>query len=406
MCYRLFEYLLRHCCCCCYQRKSESMKTKTKQQQQYQRQCSQLSAKIHENITSKDSPDKLKTEEMSRQYRIPQEYPTEEAVIEDVGYKRLNVLGEGSFASVFKAKHIESGTLVAIKRVPIRRTFRQTSDATKTATYDLKNELYILATVRHPHIVQLIRHFIVATDNTFTLYIVMPIAEGGSLSDYLNQNGSFPDKRCQTFLSQIMNALLFMKTRHIAHRDLKLSNILLDAKRDVLITDFGLSRVLWRDSIQGVIDSTTLCGTPQYMAPELFAKYAKDKNPLKYNAHAVDVWAVGVILFKLCTGIYPFPNDKKRALRHMNERKIRFKGDVKNMSEKIRAFLHKIFTPDPIQRPPLEELVKDEWIRVEYNKQQILINDYMKKLIVKTNENVDQNNNKKDNNISISGQQK
>ncbi|XP_054157206.1 uncharacterized protein LOC128955559 [Oppia nitens] len=274
------------------------------------------------------------------------------SVLSTIGYTNLSKIGEGSYGTVFKA--LTLSTPVAIKSIRICR-LSGPDGKRKTPTKPLKNELAILSTLDHPNIVKLINYFhIIDNKNMFTLIIVMQLAEGGSLSDYLKVNGHFPENRCRTFISQLINALIYMKTKHIAHRDLKLANILLDAKRDILITDFGLS------CFTANKQSTTLCGTHQYMAPELM-----DGTTNAYNAYAVDVWAVGVILFCLRTSEYPFPNSRKSALRHMIRRKFVCKFDLNELSEDIKLFFNDIFTPDPIYRPTIEQLAKHSWISNE-----------------------------------------
>ena len=91
------------------------------------------------------------------------------------------------------------------------------------------------------HVVELIDHLIVDKDNNQSLYVLMQLAKE-SLDDYLNREKKISEERAKVIMSQMLSALLFMKKcHHITHRDLKL---LLDDNRDVLVADFGLSRVV------------------------------------------------------------------------------------------------------------------------------------------------------------------
>jgi serine/threonine protein kinase len=91
-----------------------------------------------------------------------------------------------------------------------------------------------------------------------------------------------------------------MRTKNIAHRDLKLSNLLFTDDTNVVTTDFGLSRIAFREKKGALVRSITICGTFPYMAPEILLRQP-------YNAFLVDIWALGVILYNLLNADYPFP---------------------------------------------------------------------------------------------------
>ncbi|CAG2171420.1 unnamed protein product [Oppiella nova] len=177
-------------------------------------------------------------------------------------------IDSGAFASVEKAVVINTKVVIAVKKIEIPREVDdpKTRNKRKSITTDIKNELFILQKIRHPHVIKLIQHFIIndRQTNKTIIYILMQFAPGGTLSSHCNANGPFDERMCQQWFAQMLSALSFMHSKKMAHRDLKLSNILLNENMDVLVSDFGLSRVVWRQT-QGTINSNTYCGTPPYM---------------------------------------------------------------------------------------------------------------------------------------------
>lgn len=115
----------------------------------------------------------------------------------------------------------------------------------KSLVVDMKNELFVMEKVNHPFIVRLYRHFII---NEY-LFIFMQMANGGTLSKFVNDYGPLSEKESKIPFAQILSGVAHMHKLNIAHRDLKLSNILLlkndDNQYNVLLTDFGLSRVAY-----------------------------------------------------------------------------------------------------------------------------------------------------------------
>ncbi len=124
----------------------------------------------------------------------------------------------------------------------------------------------------------------------------MEYLSGLSLGTYLKAqpNGKIPEKTCKKIFKQLTKSLAYMHDLHIAHRDIKLENIILDEDLNPKLIDFGFSTC-----IQPSDKVKIFCGTPSYMAPEVVERR-------EYRGETADIWALGVLLFVSLTGIFPF----------------------------------------------------------------------------------------------------
>ena len=146
----------------------------------------------------------------------------------------------------------------------------------------------------------------------------------------------------------------------IAHRDIKLENVLLQKhpnnKRTILITDFGLSRVISMDHEKPCLSRTT-CGTPAYMAPEIL------KNQ-PYNAFQADVWACGVSLYFMLNADVPFKQDESKVqLKAEQEREWKWTDAMaEEATEELNAIMRLMLEPNPDLRIHMNALVAHPWI--------------------------------------------
>jgi len=151
----------------------------------------------------------------------------------------------------------------------------------------VKNEKNILQEIQHPFLLSLTWSY----KDHANLYLLFPFICGGELFTYLRMAGRFPTSTTVFYSAEIISALSYLHSLSIIYRDLKPENILLDAAGHIVITDFGFSKV--------VSDKTwTLCGTPEYLAPEIIQSRGHNTS--------VDWWALGVLIYEMLAGYPPF----------------------------------------------------------------------------------------------------
>lgn len=199
-------------------------------------------------------------------------------------FQMLETVGTGTFGRVFLARHNSSQNYFAMKVL-------RKHDIVRLKQVDhIKNERDLLGFLRHPFIVSVYSAF----QDKHHLYMVLEYVVGGEIFSHLRKAGRFSADVSRFYAAEIVLALEHMHANQIIYRDLKPENILLDATGHIKITDFGFAK--------RVEDRTwTLCGTPEYLAPEIIQSQGHDK--------AVDWWALGIFLFEMLAGYPPFFDD-------------------------------------------------------------------------------------------------
>ncbi|KAH7405522.1 hypothetical protein KP509_15G073900 [Ceratopteris richardii] len=187
-------------------------------------------------------------------------------------FKLLRVVGQGAFGKVFQVQEIETGEIYAMK------VMRKDTIMEKNHGEYMKAERDILTKIIHPFIVQL--------QYSFQLY----------------RQGTFSEELARVYTAEIVSAVAHLHRHGIIHRDLKPENILLDAEGHVKLTDFGLAK-----EIDDSKPANSLCGTVEYMAPEIILA--------KGHGKAADWWSVGILLFEMLTGQPPFTHNNRQKLQ-------------------------------------------------------------------------------------------
>ncbi|KAI9828903.1 MAG: Cell cycle serine/threonine-protein kinase cdc5/MSD2 [Phylliscum demangeonii] len=164
--------------------------------------------------------------------------------------------------------------------------------------------------MHHPNIVEFHRAF------TFkeSTYIVLELCENGSLMDMVRRRRFLSEPEVRRYTIQTCGAIKYMHSKNVLHRDLKMGNIFLDDQMNVKIGDFGLAALLLSNSEFSLNRRRTLCGTPNYIAPEVLAKTWKGHD------HKVDIWSLGIIMhvfrnhFAMLTGFPPFQSKTQEEI--------------------------------------------------------------------------------------------
>jgi serine/threonine protein kinase/tetratricopeptide (TPR) repeat protein len=203
-------------------------------------------------------------------------------------YRILEEIGRGGMGVIYRARHAPSRRIVALKRV-----LNYHSDSRETLAR-FQREARAAASLDHPNILPI---YDVGTTDDGLPFFSMKLASGGSL---LDSKESFRDspRRGVQLIATVSRAVHYAHGRGILHRDLKPGNILLDARGEPMVSDFGLAK--WLDTASELTCTLTVFGTPGYIAPEQAANAAADLKP------ATDVYSLGAVLFELLAGRPPF----------------------------------------------------------------------------------------------------
>lgn len=168
-------------------------------------------------------------------------------------------------------------------------------------------ERHILSELKHPF---LMNAFDTWQDRRY-IYFLMDFASGGDLFSKLQKGELLSESRICLYLAEIALALDFLHSRNIIYRDMKAENVLIDHDGHIKLTDFGLSKYCPNTSQQGFLRAYTICGTPEYMAPELI-----ETDGYGYGQKS-DWWALGVLMFEMMYGFPPFYHEDPQEALHL-----------------------------------------------------------------------------------------
>ncbi|KAI5539664.1 protein serine/threonine kinase protein [Trichomonas vaginalis G3] len=253
-------------------------------------------------------------------------------------YEFIKPLGEGSFGSVWLANNTALNYQVAIKVLP-KALFTDTISITR-----LQREINLQKNMDHPFIAKLFHHI----EDPENHYLVMEYVENGNLLDYVNENGRLNDEQARKYFLQLISVLDYLHNKlHIAHRDLKAENILLDKNRNIKVIDFGLSRQFTDADPQ----LQTACGSPAYAAPEMILGEPYDKS--------CDIWSAGILLYAISCRELPFDdNDTQATLRRIVYTEPVFPH---YLSSALIDLLKKMLKKNPQKRITLEGIKNHHW---------------------------------------------
>lgn len=247
-------------------------------------------------------------------------------------YRITAPLGEGGMAAVYRAYQPSVDRYVALKVLP------QSFATDPQFAQRFEREAKVLAKLQHPNILPI--HDYGQADGY--PYIVMPVVEGGELSDLMHGD-KLPLAEVVRIISQVGDALDYAHTEGVVHRDIKPSNILLDQRGNCLLTDFGLAKIV-SNVANKLTSSGFVVGTPSYIAPEQGMGDPADGRS--------DIYALGVVLYELMTGQVPFQAETPIAvvMKHIHDPLLsprEFRADI---PEAIEQVILKALAKDPQDR--------------------------------------------------------
>ncbi|KAH8285641.1 hypothetical protein KR054_011898 [Drosophila jambulina] len=255
-------------------------------------------------------------------------------------YDLEETLGSGHFAVVKLARHVFTGAKVAVKVV----------DKTKldeVSKAHLFQEVRCMKLVQHPNVVRLYE----VIDTQTKLYLVLELGDGGDLYDYImKHDAGLSEDLARKYFRQILRAITYCHQLHVVHRDLKPENVVFFEKLGLVkLTDFGFS-----NKFSPGQKLETFCGSLAYSAPEILLGDS-------YDAPAVDIWSLGVILYMLVCGQAPFEkaNDSE-TLTMIMDCKYTVPSHV---STDCRNLIGSMLVRDPKKRATVEELASSAWLQ-------------------------------------------
>lgn len=249
-------------------------------------------------------------------------------------------IGRGKTSIVFRAVDQTTQENVAIKILP-KQQFHNQAELSK-----FQNEVTSLFRCHDPHILPLIN----LIQDSLNFYLITQLC-CSDLQKILLLNGRFSEKDAQYIFKQIAGAMFYIHSHGIAHRDIKLENILLESQSSgrMVLSDFGYSIVAQNKPL-----SQLKCGTIAYVAPEII-------NDEPYNPFFSDVWSTGILLYALVTNKFPWPTVvEEEMIKYIKAREIQYPD---YLSEQIIDLINQMTNLIPAQRPTFQQILLHPWIK-------------------------------------------
>ncbi|EPX72592.1 STE/STE11 protein kinase Wis4 [Schizosaccharomyces octosporus yFS286] len=285
----------------------------------------------------------------------------------------------GMFGDVYSGVNLDTGDLLAVKEIKIldSRSLKSTVD-------QIHNEMTVLEKLNHPNIVS----YYGVEVHREKVYIFMELCQGGSLADLLSHGRIEDEAVVGTYVLQLLEALCYMHSRNVLHRDIKPGNLLLDRNGNIKFSDFGSALYVpppeestaRLEDIQ--LEMHSLAGTPMYTAPEIIVGTKKGRFG------SMDIWGLGCVVLEMLAGCTPWNQmDNEWAIMYhiavMHTPTIPSSYQITSLA---RDFLERCFECDPEKRPTALELYLHPWVTKLREKIRVEIPVEMQELINTHNE--------------------
>ena len=240
-------------------------------------------------------------------------------------FEKLQTVGLGSFGRVRLCRYKKNDKVYVMKILKKMEIIKQ-----KQVDH-VYSEFNILSVLNHPFIVQLVG---LNFDDPKYLYFIIEYVQGGELFTLLRSRGSFPLEQAKFYTAHIITIFEYLHGKNIIYRDLKPENILINKNGYLKLTDFGFAKYLNNEK------TYTLCGTPEYLAPEIILN--------KGHGKPVDWWTMGILLYEMLVGIDPFSDDDPmQTYQKIIKGKINF---PKDFDKNAKSLIKHLLTADTTKR--------------------------------------------------------
>ncbi|ODV94900.1 hypothetical protein PACTADRAFT_43640 [Pachysolen tannophilus NRRL Y-2460] len=256
-------------------------------------------------------------------------------------FQMIEKAGQGASGSVYLARSLKrNGLKVAVKQMDINIQPRKEL---------IVNEILVMKDSQHRNIVNFLEAYLRGSSD---LWVVMEYMEGGSLTDVIEHNDHLTESQIACICLETIKGLQHLHRKHIIHRDIKSDNVLLNAKGDVKITDFGFCAKLTDQRNK----RATMVGTPYWMAPEV----VKQKE---YDAK-IDIWSLGIMAIEMIEGEPPYLNEEPlKALYLIATNGTPKLKDSESLSSEIKKFLSICLCVDVKYRATTDELLQHQFLK-------------------------------------------
>jgi serine/threonine protein kinase len=251
------------------------------------------------------------------------------------------IVGVGSYGKVRAAWHRLTGQKVAIK------TYDKSKLKDPEHWKRVQSEIKIMEQVSHPRIARMYE----AVETPKRMHLIMECLDGGNLCSYVKSKRRLSEDESRRIFFQLVQALDVLHQSCVIHRDIKLENVLFDKNKEVKLIDFGFSTVSPNGKKLRVF-----CGTPSYMAPEIVRR-------TEYEGKPVDMWGLGVLLYALLCGCFPF---RAKSYPDLYRRIARGTFTIPDeLSSPVRDLLTQLLMVDPYARISAPNVLKHPWLQIQ-----------------------------------------
>ncbi|CAD8087441.1 unnamed protein product [Paramecium primaurelia] len=245
------------------------------------------------------------------------------------------VLGKGAYGVVLLAKAVILGSYHAAKIIS-KKSLSQTDIS------NLRNEINIQSKLTHPNIVAMVEAF---EDNEY-LYMLLEYCNGGCLFTNIQLSGPLREDKALQYFVKIVKAVQYLHSKNVLHRDIKLSNLLLTSEDQIKLADFT-----WSTSLYGGYVSPQICGTLEYMPPEVIGNKVQNEK--------LDIWSLGIVLYEMLHNDFPKIGQ------------LFFKFGI---SDECKLLVKQMLENDPNRRPTTAEILISPWVRRFHRYKELSIN--------------------------------